>query len=161
MRAMSMRKFFCDICGKELEKGALRYEVKIEVKAAYDTLEINLLDLLKDHPAFAVDHLAFEGRGAEEITEDLHGNREVLLEDPRVVAGVFACRERVQVSSDRLHPLGDLQGRAMPGALEHHVLDEVGDAAQIGRLVPGAGLQPDPERETGNLGKLLHKKCQA
>ncbi|NUM54154.1 MAG: hypothetical protein HUU46_10965 [Candidatus Hydrogenedentes bacterium] len=39
----------CDGCGKELAKGQLRYHVKIDVRAAYDKLEIGLADLVRDH----------------------------------------------------------------------------------------------------------------
>ena len=41
----------CDGCGKEMAKGQLRYHVKIDVRAAYDRLEIGLADLVKDHRA--------------------------------------------------------------------------------------------------------------
>jgi len=44
-----MNIFRCDGCGKEMHKGDLRYTVKIEVRAAYDELEISLLDLVRDH----------------------------------------------------------------------------------------------------------------
>jgi hypothetical protein len=46
-----MIKYHCDGCGKELEKGDLRYTVKVDVRAAYDELEIGLLDLVRDHRA--------------------------------------------------------------------------------------------------------------
>jgi hypothetical protein len=39
----------CDGCGKELPRGRLRYTVRINVIAAVDDLEINLLDLVRDH----------------------------------------------------------------------------------------------------------------
>jgi hypothetical protein len=39
----------CDRCGQPMEKGQLRYTVKIQVFAAYDELEISGKDLLKDH----------------------------------------------------------------------------------------------------------------
>ncbi len=39
----------CDRCGQPLEKGQLRYTVKIQVFAAYDELEIGGKDLLQDH----------------------------------------------------------------------------------------------------------------
>ncbi|MDX9973722.1 MAG: hypothetical protein RBU21_12120 [FCB group bacterium] len=39
----------CDGCGAELPKGALRYSVKIDVRAAYDELEVGLMDLVRDH----------------------------------------------------------------------------------------------------------------
>ena len=41
----------CDGCGKELHKGQLRYHVKIDVRAAYDKIEIGLADLIQDHRA--------------------------------------------------------------------------------------------------------------
>src|SRR5690554_3939730 len=39
----------CDGCGKPLQHGALRYRVKIDVRAAYDEMEIGLADLFRDH----------------------------------------------------------------------------------------------------------------
>lgn len=41
--------YTCDLCGKQIAKDDLRYTVKIDVRAAYDTLEISLADLLTDH----------------------------------------------------------------------------------------------------------------
>lgn len=42
----------CDICAKELPRDAeVRYEVKIEIKAAYDPLNVTEDDLAKDYRA--------------------------------------------------------------------------------------------------------------
>ncbi|MCG3200012.1 MAG: hypothetical protein GHCLOJNM_04541 [bacterium] len=46
-----MQFYRCDGCGKGLKKHELRYTVKIDVRAAYDELEIGLADLIKDHDA--------------------------------------------------------------------------------------------------------------
>ena len=46
-----MIKTFCDRCGREITGKTIYYELKIEVKATYETLEVNLADLLKDHTA--------------------------------------------------------------------------------------------------------------
>jgi len=46
-----MMVYRCDGCGREMAKGDLRYSVGIDVRAAYDTLEIRLADLVKDHRA--------------------------------------------------------------------------------------------------------------
>ena len=46
-----MVTYTCDGCGKEIPQKALRYKVKISIQAAYDTLEIKLADLLRDHEA--------------------------------------------------------------------------------------------------------------
>ncbi len=39
----------CDGCGAALPRKALRYQVSIDVRAAYDTLEVSLWDLVRDH----------------------------------------------------------------------------------------------------------------
>ncbi len=39
----------CDGCGKELDKNALRYAVSIDVRAAYNDIEIGLAELVRDH----------------------------------------------------------------------------------------------------------------
>ena len=44
-----MITYRCDGCGRDLAKHALRYTVKIDVRAAYDELEIGLADLVRDH----------------------------------------------------------------------------------------------------------------
>jgi len=44
-----MIRITCDGCGKELKKHGLRYTVKIDVRAAYDELEIGLAELVQDH----------------------------------------------------------------------------------------------------------------
>ena len=44
-----MIQYECDGCGVILARNALRYTVTIEVKAAYDEIEVRLADLIKDH----------------------------------------------------------------------------------------------------------------
>jgi hypothetical protein len=46
-----MISYHCDGCGREIGKNALRYTVQIDVRAAYDKLEIGLADLVRDHRA--------------------------------------------------------------------------------------------------------------
>ncbi len=46
-----MITYRCDGCGREMAKDALRYTVKIDVRAAYDELEIHLADLIRNHRA--------------------------------------------------------------------------------------------------------------
>ena len=41
--------YHCDGCGKDILPKTLRYTVTIDVKAAYDTLEISLAELVQDH----------------------------------------------------------------------------------------------------------------
>lgn len=46
-----MITYRCDGCGAELARNALRYTVEIDVRAAYDKLEVTLTDLVRDHRA--------------------------------------------------------------------------------------------------------------
>ena len=47
-----MYHFICDMCGKGLlVEDDVRYEVTIEIKSAYDPMEITAEDLVKDHTA--------------------------------------------------------------------------------------------------------------
>jgi hypothetical protein len=39
----------CDGCGTPIPRTALRYQVTIDVRASYDTLEVSLFDLIRDH----------------------------------------------------------------------------------------------------------------
>ncbi len=39
----------CDGCGAAIPRKTLRYQVSVDVRAAYDTLEISLWDLVRDH----------------------------------------------------------------------------------------------------------------
>ena len=42
-------QMMCDGCGREIEPKSLRYRVRIDVRAAYDQLEIGLAELVQDH----------------------------------------------------------------------------------------------------------------
>ena len=39
----------CDNCGCEIETGKTRYKIRVDIYAAYDTLQISEEDLNKDH----------------------------------------------------------------------------------------------------------------
>jgi hypothetical protein len=60
----------------------------------------------------------------------------VLVEHLDVVAGVFFGRKGVELATDGVDGLGDVLSRPRGGALEEHVLHEMGDAAPFRRLVP-------------------------
>jgi hypothetical protein len=67
---------------------------------------------------------------------DRRGHRErgiyVLVEDLDVEADGLFAGEGVEIAADGVDLAGDLLGRARGGALEDHVLDEVGDAVSGG-----------------------------
>jgi hypothetical protein len=63
----------CDGCQRELPKGSLRYTVKIDVRAAYDELEIGLADLVRDHRAEMLELIErLKHRDPREIEETIY-----------------------------------------------------------------------------------------
>ncbi len=44
-----MIKYICDLCGKSLKEREVIYQLNIQVHAIYQPLEIDLVDLLRDH----------------------------------------------------------------------------------------------------------------
>ena len=109
------------------------------------------LDLFEDDFLFALDVLFREQRIADQIREDVDGQRQVLVEHLEVIAGVFLRREGVDLAADRIHLLRDFFGTPAGRALEEHVLDEVRDAGMLGRLVARAARQPDADRDRAHV----------
>jgi hypothetical protein len=69
-----MNHLTCDVCGCELlAKTEVRYEVKIEVKAAYDPLVISREDLEKDYQAEMAELLRqLEGLSAQDAQNQVY-----------------------------------------------------------------------------------------
>ena len=63
----------CDGCGKELRKHELRYKVSIDVRAAYDELEIGLTDLVRDYRAEIIELIEqLKTKDPKEIEETVY-----------------------------------------------------------------------------------------
>ena len=107
---------------------------------------VGLADLLQHHRAFALQLLFVEGRVLQDIGDDIQGERRVLGQDLGIVGRALAAGVGVQVTADRLDLLGDIVGRAALGALEGHVLEQMGDAVDFRRLVAGSDTDPGPQR---------------
>ena len=90
-----------------------------------------------------------------DVGEQVDGERQVLVEHLDVVAGVFLRGERVELAADRVDRLRDVFGGAGVGALEEHVLDEVGDAAARVGLVARPARQPDADRHRPDVRHRL------
>ena len=65
------------------------------------------LDLFEDHLLLALDVLVREERIADQVGEDVDRERQVLVEDLEVVAGVFLGREGVDLPADGIDLLRD------------------------------------------------------
>lgn len=70
-----MITYTCDGCGREIPKDSLRYTVSIDVKAAYDELEIGLADLVRDHRAEMLALIKkLEQKSVKEVEETVYKN---------------------------------------------------------------------------------------
>ena len=112
-------------------------------------------DLLAHHGLLLLHLLLREHRAAHDVREHVDHLGQVLGERAGVVAHLLARGEGVHVAAQRLEALGDRARVAALGALEQHVLDEVGDAEPRARLVARAAAQPHAERQRVAVGHGL------
>ena len=108
-------------------------------------------DLLQDHMLLALQLLLVESRIDENVGEKIDGERHVVLEDAGIIGGRFDTGRGIELAADILDLFGDLAGTAPVGALEGHMLEEMGNAMLALGLVAGTGLDPDAERRAGKL----------
>ena len=109
------------------------------------------LDLFEDHLLLALDVFFGEERIADQIGEDVDRERQMLVENLEVIAGVFLRRERIDLAADRIDLLRDFFGAPSRSALEEHVLDEVRDAGMFGGFVTRSARQPDADGDRPNV----------
>src|ERR1017187_1453935 len=76
----------------------------------------------------------------------------MLVENLGVEADQFLGREGVEITADGIHRSSDVFRAARLGALEEHVLDEVGQAILLLRLTPRSGVDPEPDRYRTDVG---------
>ena len=129
---------------------------------------VGLPDLLQDHAALALHLLRREGGMGEDVAQDVGGERQVVLQHLGVVGGVLPRRVGVEVAADILDLPRDGGSVALLGALEGHVLQEVGHAVLLGAFVPGAGMDIGADRGglhaghgVGNDGQAVGEARQA
>ena len=92
-------------------------------------------DLLQDDVLFAAQLFLVEGRFRQDVGEDIDRERHMVLEHAGVIGGGFGRGCGIQLAADILDFLGDVASAAAGGALEGHVLEEVGDPVFVLGLV--------------------------
>ena len=107
---------------------------------------LGLADLLQHHGALARQLLGIECRVLQDVGDDVDGERQIARQDLGVIGRLLARGIGVEMPAHRLDLLGD-GPRAAPalGALEGHVLQQMRDAVDLGRLVARADIGPDAE----------------
>ena len=119
------------------------------------------LDLFEDDALLAGDVFGGEGGVEDEVGEKVECGGNILVEHLDVEADGLFAGEGVEVAADGVDLAGELLGGARGGALEDHVLDEVGDAVEVGGLVAGAGVDPDAHGDGADVGHGLGEDEQA
>ena len=119
------------------------------------------LDLFEDHLLLALDVLGTERRVHHDIRQDVDGQRQVLVENLDVIAGVFLRGEGIELPANGIDRLRDVLRRPRRGTFEQHVLDEMGNAAALGALVARSARQPHPDADRADLGHPLGEKTEA
>jgi len=91
-------------------------------------LLVNLLLLTQDDIAFALNGTSFELGVLEDVGDDVDGLRDILAEALGVVNRLLTRSVRIEMCADILH--FNLKGMlgTTAGALESHMLEEVGRA---------------------------------
>ena len=114
-------------------------------------------DLLQDNAPLGL-HIGVVELGVEEhVAQDVRRLVQVGVQHPGVEAGALLGGEGVDLAPHRVHLLGQLPGGAPAGALEQHVLDEVGRAVLRRALVAGAGAHPDAQGRRAHPGHVLRQ----
>ena len=116
-------------------------------------------DFLQDDAPLRL-HIFFRKFGVEEHTaQNVCRLPQVGVQGTAVEAGTLLGGEGVHLPADGVHPLGHLPCGVGAGALEEHMLDEVGGAVLAGLFLPGAGAHPDAQGGTADGGNVFGVKA--
>jgi hypothetical protein len=118
------------------------------------------VDLLQDHVPFRFEIALPEERAAYQVGKDLERQRQIGIEHMSLIAGVIPAGEGIETASTDLELQGEL-ARAPPlGALEDHVLEEVGDTHLAAPFVSAGRADVDTERCRAHAGQPLREDDQ-
>ena len=104
--------------------------------------------LLQHHLLLARQVVGREMGAQDHVGDQLDSQRQMLGEQGGGEVGLVAVGAGVEVAAHILDRLAELARRAPAGALEHHMLVEMGEAVDPRRLVPrpGLGIKADRDR---------------
>jgi len=114
------------------------------------------LDLFDDRPSFALDVFELNAGFPNDVREDVHGERQVLVEDFDVVAGVLFRGERVRADRQSNRLPGQLfSADRRAGPLNSMCSTKWANAALSAAFVPRAARQPDADADRPHLSHAL------
>src|SRR5262249_7594591 len=118
-------------------------------------------DLLEHHVAFDLDIVCGATAAQHHVGDQVDRQLEVRVEHVRVVAGVLPGCERVQLTTDGVHGLGDLHRGTGRRRLEQQVFQEVRGTGHAVSLVARADTDPDTDRCRTHRWDVLGDDTQA
>ena len=124
-------------------------------------LLLHLLHLAQDHAALALDVGLLQRGVLQDVGQNVHRLGHVLLEHLGVVRGLLARRVRVEVAAHVFNLLLQPSRRALGGALERHVLQEMRRAVVRGGLVTRPGVDPNPHGRGLGVRRGLRRDAHA
>ena len=96
--------------------------------------------LLEDDTALLVHLVLGVGAVEDNVSEQFEGARKILLQEGRVDDRLLLVGIGIEVATDILHAVEYVPSATLCGALEEHVLDEVGQTSLVGLLVARAAI---------------------
>ncbi len=118
-------------------------------------------DLFEDHLALAGHVAGIEGQAGDAVGLDGQRLGPAVGGEVEVVGGGVVAGESVVGTAQGLSPPVDLARSEARRALEHHVLEEMGEAAVAGRLVARAGAVAERRGDHRRLVVLEHADGEA
>ena len=118
-------------------------------------------ELGQDDLLLALEMLLVEMRRAHEIGDQLGDERQVAGQRPAVKHRLVARGPGVERSADILDRFGERARVAAAGALEHHMLDEMREAAELLRLGARADARIEAERDRLRARQRVDRDGQA
>jgi hypothetical protein len=94
-------------------------------------------------------------RAQDHVGDELDAEREMLGQHGGGEAGAVAVGGGVEIAADILDRFADLARGAAAGALEHHMLEQVGDAVEPRRLVARAGIGIEADAAVSSPGMQI------
>jgi hypothetical protein len=119
------------------------------------------LDFLEHHGFLALELVGVEEGMEQDVSEQIDGQREMLVEHLDVEARVLLGGEGVHLPTHRVHGARDVLGGARGRALEDEMLDEMGHPAPALRLVARPRLHPHPDRHRPDVRHPLRDEPDA
>ena len=130
-----MISYHCDGCGREIPQNALRYTVRIDVRAAYEELEVGLMELVRDHRDEILRLIkGMESKSPEDIEESIYKGLKLDL--------CPGCQRAYVRAPLRFHPEAETMG------------EEIDIDGFLRSLGYGGGSVEHGEDRTGHDGRI-------